>query len=133
MRLSRHQEITMYRRILVPVDGSTTSTIGLRHALDLAKDQRARLRVLNVVDEMAVLPMMYGYPEDIATVIDSMRQAGRKAIAQGDTLAKKADVQADTALVEARGRYVSQAILEQARKFHADLIVMGTHGRRGLN
>jgi nucleotide-binding universal stress UspA family protein len=123
----------MYRRILVPVDGSTSANQGLQHALKLAKDQHARVRVLNVVDEMAVLPMMYGYPDDISVVIDSMREAGKQIIEDGGALAKRAHVQADTAVVEARGRVVSDAILEQARKFHADLIVMGTHGRRGLN
>jgi nucleotide-binding universal stress UspA family protein len=107
--------------------------LGLRHALGLAKDQQARVRLLNVVDEMAVLPMMYGYPADIDTVLDSMRAAGRKAIDEASELAKKADVQADTALVEADGRVVSKAILDEAKKFGADLIVMGTHGRRGLN
>ena len=123
----------MYRRILVPVDGSTSSTLGLRHALGLAKDQNARVRLLNVVDEMSVLPMMYGYPADISTVIDCMRDAGKKALAQGSVLARKADVRADTAIVDARGRVVSKAILDHAKKFRADLIVMGTHGRRGLN
>ena len=123
----------MYRRILVPVDGSTSSMLGLRHALGLAKDQHARVRLLNVLDEMAVLPMMYGYPADIGTVLESMRAAGKKAIDEGRELARKANVEADTALVEAHGRVVSKAILDQAKKFRADLIVMGTHGRRGLN
>lgn len=42
----------MYRRILVPVEGSAASMMGLRHAIGLAKDQHARLRVLNVVDDL---------------------------------------------------------------------------------
>jgi nucleotide-binding universal stress UspA family protein len=115
------------------VDGSTSSNRGLEHALKLAKDQHARVRLLNVVDEMSVLPMMYGYPADITTVIDSMREAGKQVIEDAGALAKRAHVQVDTAVVEANGRVVSDAILEQARKFRADLIVMGTHGRRGLN
>jgi nucleotide-binding universal stress UspA family protein len=123
----------MYRRILVPVDGSASSNVGLQHALRLAKDQRARVRLLNVVDEMAVLPMLYGYPEDINTVIQSMRDAGKKTIEEGSALARKARVQADTAIIDANRLVVSDAILEQAKKFRADLIVMGTHGRRGLN
>jgi len=71
----------------------------LRHALGLAKDQRARLHVLNVVDDMIVAPM--------------------------------AD-DAETLMVESRGRYVSDVILHHARAWRADVIVMGTHGRRGL-
>lgn len=123
----------MYRRILVPVDGSATSKLGLRHALGLAKDQHARMRVLNVVDEMALVPMMDGYPADMTVILESMREVGNKAVEEGGMLAKRANVKADTATVDSRGRVVSDVILEQARKFHADLIVMGTHGRRGLN
>jgi nucleotide-binding universal stress UspA family protein len=123
----------MYRRILVPVDGSATSKLGLRHALGLAKDQQARVRVLNVVDEMALVPMMDGYPADMTAILESMREAGNRAVDEGSVLAKRANVKADTATVDSRGRVVSDVILEQARKFHADLIVMGTHGRRGLN
>ncbi|MGZ5229582.1 MAG: universal stress protein, partial [Burkholderiales bacterium] len=42
----------MYKRILVPVDGSTTSTLGLNEAIGLAAEQGAQLRILNVVDEL---------------------------------------------------------------------------------
>jgi nucleotide-binding universal stress UspA family protein len=123
----------MYRRILVPVDGSTTSKLGLRHALGLARDQHARIRVLNVVDELSLVPMMDGYPADITAVLESMREAGKKAVEEGSALAAKADVRADTAVVESRGHSVSDVILDDARKNRADLIVMGTHGRRGFN
>ncbi len=124
----------MYRRILVPVDGSATSKVGLRHALGLAKDQNARVRVLNVLDDMALAPMMDGYPAaDMTMLIGSMKASGQKALDEGIALARKGGVQADVAMLEARGRAVSDVILDDARKFRADLIVMGTHGRRGLN
>jgi nucleotide-binding universal stress UspA family protein len=124
----------MYRRILVPVDGSSTSKLGLQHALGLAKDQHARVHVLNVVDELAIAPMMDGYPEvDMSMLIDSMRATGEEAIEEGRTHAAKANVEATTAIVDARGRAVSDVILDHAKKCRADLIVMGTHGRRGLN
>jgi nucleotide-binding universal stress UspA family protein len=123
----------MYRRILVPVDGSATSKVGLRHALGLAKDQRARVRVLNVLDEMALVPMMEGYPADMTMLIDSMKASGQKAVDEAIALARKAGITPDGAMVEARGRAVSDVILEDARRSKADLIVMGTHGRRGFN
>ncbi|MGZ5228454.1 MAG: universal stress protein [Burkholderiales bacterium] len=123
----------MYRRILVPVDGSTTSKLGLRHALGLAKDQSARVRVLNVVDELAIAPMVDGYPADMTMFIESMRETGKKALDEAAALAKKAGVKADTAMVDSRARHVSYVILGDAKAFRADVIVMGTHGRRGLN
>ena len=46
---------------------------------------------------------------------------------------KKSGVKAETAQIESRGQLVSEAILADARRSRADVIVMGTHGRRGLN
>jgi nucleotide-binding universal stress UspA family protein len=62
-----------------------------------------------------------------------MREVGKKALDEGAALAEKAGVNAGTAMVEARGRSVSDVILGDAKTFRADVIVMGTHGRRGLN
>jgi nucleotide-binding universal stress UspA family protein len=123
----------MYRRILVPVDGSATSKLGLRHALGLAKDQHARIRVMNVLDDLALAPMLDGYPVDITMLIDSMKASGDKALDEAIGLAQKAGVNAERAMVEGRGHLVSDTILADAKKFRADVIVMGTHGRRGLN
>jgi nucleotide-binding universal stress UspA family protein len=124
----------MYRRILVPVDGSATSKVGLRHALGLAKEQRARVRVLSVVEDIMVAPVMADIPAaDMSLLIDSMKAAGRKALKEAAALASSSHVSADTALVEAHARNVSDVILEDSIKWRADLIVMGTHGRRGLN
>ena len=123
----------MYRRILVPVDGSATSKLGLRHALGLAKDQHARIRVMNVLDDLALAPMLDGYPVDITMLIDSMKASGDKAQDEAIRLAQKAGVNAERAMVEGRGHLVSDTILADAKKFRADVIVMGTHGRRGLN
>ena len=124
----------MYRRILVPVDGSATSKVGLRHALGLAKDQRARVRILNVLDDMVLAPMLDDYPvADMTMLIDSMKATGKNALDESAGLAAKAGVKADTAQVEAHGRHVSDVILGDAGTFRADLIVMGTHGRRGMN
>ena len=123
----------MYRRILVPVDGSATSKLGLRHALGLAKDQHARVRVLNVLDDLALAPMVDGYPADMSMLIDSMKSSGEKALDEAIALAQKARVTAERAIIEARGHLVSDTILADAKKYREDLIVMGTHGRRGLN
>lgn len=124
----------MYRRILVPVDGSSTATLGLKQALGLAKDQRARVRVLNVLDEMVVASAMDPYgAADMSALLQSMEETGGKAIEAAAALAKKSKVTADTAQVQSHGRYVSEVILDNAKTWRADLIVMGTHGRRGLN
>lgn len=71
----------MYRRILVPVDGSSTSTAGLKQALGLAKDQRARVRVLNVVDDLAFAATAYDAygAADMSMLLESMGRTGGRA------------------------------------------------------
>jgi nucleotide-binding universal stress UspA family protein len=123
----------MYRRILVPLDGSATSTRGLREALGLAKTHAARLRLLNVLDERFFLSIGEGYPVNIDEILESSRAEGQKALDDAAKLAAKQDVKADASLVESRGRPVSEVILGEARKWRANVIVMGTHGRRGVN
>ena len=124
----------MYRRILVPVEGSAASMMGLRHAIGLAKDQHARLRVLNVVDDLIIAPMMMdpGGAADLSYVLDSLRADGRKVLDKAAALAEKSGVKTETAQTS-RGQLVSEVILADARRSRADVIVMGTHGRRGLN
>jgi len=122
----------MYQRILVPVDGSHTSTEGLREAIRIATNQRARLRLISVVDEYAVTQNFDGflYTDDL---IGTLRDSGKKAIKNALALVHKHDVRADASLYETMGGRVSDVILREAKKWKADLIVMGTHGRRGIN
>ena len=123
----------MYRRILVPVDGSATSVLGVKHAIGLAKDQKARVRFLNVVDETLIIPAADAYPVgDMTYLIESLKVTGRKALKDAAAVAQRAAVSAETAMVENRGRRISDVILADARTWRADVIVMGTHGRRGL-
>lgn len=125
----------MYRRIFVPVDGSAASMMGLTHAIGLAKDQGARLRVLNVVDDLIIAPMMMepSGTADLTYVLDSLRAEGQKVLKKAAAIAEKSGVKAEAAQVESRGQNVSDVILADARRSRADVIVMGTHGRRGLN
>ena len=123
----------MYRRILVPIDGSPTAKRGLEHAIGLAKEQHARVRVLNVLDERLFVPSVSGFPVNADAILESLRAAGRGALDDAAALARDAGVEMETSIVESAGRYVSEVILDDARAWRADLIVMGTHGRRGLN
>jgi nucleotide-binding universal stress UspA family protein len=126
----------MYRRVLVPLDGSAISARGVREAAGLAKAQGARLRLLNVLDERFFLSDAEGYAMSNANVTElmaSLRAAGQKALDEASKAALRQRVKVDTSLIEGRGRLVSDVILDEARKWRADLIVMGTHGRRGIN
>ncbi|MGZ5093992.1 MAG: universal stress protein [Burkholderiales bacterium] len=124
----------MYKRILVPVDGSTTSTLGLNEAIGLAAEQGAQLRILNVVDELILVPTVDTFPmAGIDEMIESLRAFGCKALDHAAMVATKKGVKAECVQLESRARPVSDVILSDAVKSRADLIVMGTHGRRGVN
>lgn len=125
----------MFKTILVALDGSAPSNAGLRSALELAGDQQARLVGLHVIDDasMAVnleggyLPASY-----VDTLYDSLRKSGQAVLIKAQALARTAGVEMVPILVESRGQTVAHAILQQARKTKADVIVIGTHGRRGV-
>ena len=121
----------MYQRILVPVDGSHTSSAGLQEAIRIAIDQRAHLRLISVVDELVVAQQFEGFNAN--ELIDALRESGEKAIANALALTRKHDLKADASIVETMGTRVSDVIVREAKKWKADLIVMGTHGRRGIN
>jgi nucleotide-binding universal stress UspA family protein len=124
----------MYRRILVPIDGSNTSLVGLEHAIALAKDQEASVRILNVVDELVLSTMMVEpVAMPIEDLLDSMRAEGGRVLDKALARTQKAGVKAEAVQVSSGGRHVSDVILADARRSRADVIVMGTHGRRGLN
>lgn len=125
----------MYRRILVPIDGSEASLVGLTHAIGLAKEQKSQLRILNVVDDLIMAPILTepSGAVEFTYVLDSARAEGRQLLQQAAASAAKAGVRAETAQIESRGRVVSDVIVKDAKRSKSELIVMGTHGRRGLN
>lgn len=121
----------MFKRILVPVDGSATSNRGLQQAIQLAKEQKAALMILHVVDENPLVQSAIADGALFDELLSSLTQSGKKILAKAETDARQKRVKVQTALVENWFGPVADAILKQARKFRADLIVIGTHGRRG--
>ena len=122
----------MYRRILVPVDGSHTSTLGLQQAVRLAKNQSAQLRLVHVVDESIITQDLGSYL-NAGDLIDSLRDAGKKIIANALALSRRHRINAQGALYETMGLRVADILVREAKKWKADLIVLGTHGRRGID
>ena len=121
----------MYRRILVPLDGSRTSQLGLGEAVKVAKSQGSTLRLLHVVDDLALIRT----PEiayDLGDLIKVLTEEGKKILEKGAAHARKHGVKVQTSLVETYGGRAAEAIIDEAKKWHASLIVLGTHGRRGM-
>ena len=123
----------MYQRILVPVDGSATSNQGLDEAIKLARLTGARLRLINVVDELSFATgAAAGFSVYTVDVLESLRQAGQDILQAASQRVQQGQVGVESALFECFDRRVSDLIVDEASKWHADLIVLGTHGRRGV-
>lgn len=126
----------MFRRILVPVDGSPCANRGLRAVIELAREQQASVILLHVVDQ-TVLAQSLGavdyVPEGgVESLVAALRETGKKILARAQATLANAGVDATLVLRETMGQPVADAIVAQARKSRADVIVLGTHGRRGL-
>ena len=124
----------MYRRILVAVDGSATSNKAIAAALEMASYSGGRsvVRLVHVLDEMAYFAGLDPYAGQTYSVIGLMREAGEKILADGLAIAQSAGVQADTLLVDHLGSHLAEAVATQTKAWDASLVVVGTHGRRGI-
>jgi nucleotide-binding universal stress UspA family protein len=118
----------MYRRILVAIDGSHCSDLALREALSLAKDTKAQVHLVHVID---VTPGVEG-GLDVETLRQLARQEGNDFLNKVAFRAGQAGVNAETAMLESGRKQCSKAIANEARRWEADLIVMGTHGRTSI-
>lgn len=118
----------MYKRILVPVDGSPTSNKALVAALQMARESGGRVRILHALDELAYLS---GF-EFSADILQVARQYATKVLDDALDVAKSAGVPADTRLEEQTGKRLGDVVAAAARDWEADLVVVGTHGRHGV-
>lgn len=122
----------MYKKILVAVDGSGSSKRALDEALRLAKLAHAELRVVHIVDKSPLF-MYAGYYDPVAlmeglranggAVLDAARAAMAAQHVAGDAEAVETESLADD---------VAHCLLRYAENYGADLVTMGTHGRRGV-
>jgi nucleotide-binding universal stress UspA family protein len=122
----------MYKRILCPIDGSSTSNRGMGEAINLAKDQKAKLKFFHVID--TYFPIIDGVGNYVpVNMEDVLRDNAEEVIKKAQSTAEKAGVTSDAEFVETLGGRPATSIIEEADKWHADLIVMGTHGLRGFS
>src|SRR5947207_13688904 len=123
--------MSAYRKILVAVDGSTAAGKGLREAVRLAREERAQLFILNVVNEYYAFASMDAAPPPV-DITATLREGGKRILAKAEAVARKSGVKPKTILRETMGAAAADAIVREAKKQRADLIVLGTHGRRGV-
>ena len=117
-----------FQKILVPVDGSSTSNQALDYALKLAKEDHSQVRALHAIDELGYLSS-YEYSGELMA---SARKNGSQVLQNAVIAAQAMNVPADTKLVDLPGQRLGQTVADEAANWGADLVVVGTHGRRGV-
>ena len=122
----------MYKRILVPYDGSPTSTRGLDEAIAFARSSGGSLRLVHMIDELSFVTGFETYPAYASSVLPFMKENAERLLAEGKARAAAQGVQADSVLADNLTQRLSDFVADEARRWNADLVVLGTHGRRGV-
>jgi nucleotide-binding universal stress UspA family protein len=123
---------TPYQRILVPIDGSRTSDQALDEAIRLARLSGGQLRLLHVVDLLSVSLTPEVSLNASPTLFERLREGGQEILDRGLRAAQEAGVPAETTLRDTLSARVSDVVLDETARWPADLVVIGTHGRRGV-
>lgn len=121
----------MYSKILVPIDGSDTSTAGLNEAIRLAKIHGSQLCLMHIVNEF-VFDYTFAPGPFSEDIIEVLRKGGKEILDAAEKLVVAQGIRPIRVMVESIGGVAADLILEKAQEWKADLIVMGTHGRRGI-
>ncbi len=119
----------MSDRILCPVDFSESSDRALDYALALAKRHGARVSVMHVLPKVLADPEIYPYLTEPVLTSDESRDRAYNRLGDFVHRALADGIAAEVILED--GDVVDE-VLEKAKRLEADLIVMGTHGRRGF-
>jgi len=124
----------MYKRILVAIDDSFMTQRVLAKAIDLAKAHGAELCIAHAIDEtiLAHSNVESLAPAPIGEVESQLRQAGQAFLEKAAATAKAAGLNPELKVVDSEKKHVSEILADTAEAWKADLLVLGTHGRRGL-
>jgi len=121
----------MYKRILVPVDGSATSERGLSEAIALAGLMGSHIKLIHVVDTHMAY-MDYSGMSNVGDLINMLREAGGAILEKARQTVRSHNIPVDATLAECSSGAIAEEILAEVDRYVPELVVMGTHGRRGV-
>ena len=116
----------MYKKIVLAVDGSEASSNAVKHAVELAKNNKGTLIVLYVIPPIDVTDIETFKPE---TLHDGLKREGEKILSELKDRAGKEGVNVQTRIEDG---IPDEKICEVAGESDADIIIMGSHGRTGF-
>lgn len=120
----------MFKHILVPVDGSSTSQLAVEKAVGLAKAFGSRVTAIFVIDPYPFTGVGTDFAYGQAEYLSAATAEANAAIASAKATIEKAGVAVDATVIEAHAAW--RGVVQAAESAQADLIVMGSHGRSGL-
>ncbi len=123
----------MYQRILVPIDGSETSNRGAAEALRIAKAFGSTVRFFHVIDLSPVLRASEGAVVQADGQPERVRLESARVVDAALAKASEVGVTAESGTAEIIAGRPAEEIHAEIDRVRPDLVVMGTHGRRGLS
>ena len=124
----------MYNHIVVATDGSELAARAVQHGIALAKEQKAQVSLVTVTEIWSAFQMAHDYDQrktdPIGAYEDIAASAAQRVLDRAAAAAKEQGVACNT--IHVRDRHPAEGIIEAASDAKADLIVMASHGRRGV-
>lgn len=121
----------LFNRMLVAFDGSPTSSAALAVAIGLADVLKATIRVVSVVERLPEVIGLGGGLERAPENAQMLHSESEKALSRARDFLKFSGVHGDTLAIDAGEHSVATVLNLAAREWQADVIISGTHGRRG--
>ncbi len=122
----------MYKRILVPVDGSPTSMRGLDEAIAIARSSNGEIRILNLIDDHAVALALEAWVKAATDWHRAMQTAAAAVVGQAELRVRAAGLAVSTVIFDVATGTLDEIVADEADRFRADAVVIGSHGRRGV-
>jgi nucleotide-binding universal stress UspA family protein len=121
----------MYKRIVVPIDGSDCANAGLHEVPRIASQSDHLVLLIHVIESSGGNEQ---FPAGTVGAImqDAPRKQGRALLDEATTTLSSLGLRCEAILAESHNQRISEVIVTHAALRNAELIVMGTHGRRGV-
>lgn len=120
--------MSIFKKILVPIDGSETAQKAMAMALQMAVADKAQVRLIHTIDELSYV----NSHEYSGELVKYAREHGHKILQEGLSAMHALGVKGDIKLIDFAGQRLGDTVADEARLWAADLVVLGTHGRRGI-
>lgn len=123
----------MYQRLLVALDSTATSRLALEHAAALGRLSGATVVLLHVLESFRHVSGFESPKVYAEEVLPRMRAAGRELLDEAAAPLREQGIEVETVLLEGSDERVAELIARRAEEAGVDMVILGTHGRRGVN